>query len=366
MRRVISLLCVVFAFFSSPADEPAPQPQPQSVTLAAVGDNLIHDVIYQQAYTNGKYDFKPLYSRVERLISDFDIAFINQETPMHPGRPLSNYPNFNTPIEMAANLAELGFDVVGFSNNHVFDMGIDGFSETMNLINNTEGLLLTGAWKDKAAQEQIPLIEKNGITLAFLAFAEYTNLPRPAGAADMLCYTNERENVSRLVNLARDSADVVVVSVHWGNENTTSPTAAQREFAAFLAGLNVDVVLGTHPHVLQPLERLTKSDGGEMLVYYSLGNFISAQAGPANLIGGIASVTFTREAEGEDVKITDDSFIPVVTHYSASYRGLSLYPLSDYSDALAQSHGIRTWRGYDFSIEYIEKLLGGIGLYPQK
>ena len=368
MRQLIALIQAAFTMLSctQAAAEPEPvqppPPQPQSVTLAAVGDNLIHDVIYQQARTDNGYDFKPAYSKIQNLIFDADIAFINQETPMHPERPPSNYPMFNTPVQMSEDLAALGFDVVNISNNHMLDMGAEGLSKTIEQIRGTQGLLLTGAWQNANEHNIIPITEKNGITFAFLGFAEYTNSGRPASAKEMLCYTDERELVLRLVGLARKQADVVVVSVHWGNENVTQPTAAQREFAEALAGLGVDVILGTHPHVLQPLERIKKAGGGETLVYYSLGNFISAQAQPQNLISGIASVTFTRELDSGKVSITANDFIPLITHYGGSYRELSLYPLSAYSDELAAQHGIRTWLGYRFDIAYIRDFLAGLTL----
>ena len=359
MLKVIALLQAAFTMFSfAPMAEAPASLQPQSVTLAAVGDNLIHDVIYQQAYTStGDYDFTPAYERVKNIITDADIAFINQETPLHPDRPPANYPAFNTPVQMAGNLADLGFDIVNLSNNHMLDMGSEGLAKTIEQLSSTPGLLVTGAWPNVTEQNVIPIIEKNGIKFAFLGFAEYTNMGRLPASVDMLCYTSERETVNRLVTLARAQADVVVVSVHWGNENTTQPTSAQHEFAKALADMNVDVILGSHPHVLQPLERLKKADGGEMLVYYSLGNFISAQLQPQNLIGGIATITFTRTPGNSEILITDNDFIPLITHYGGGFRTLSLYPLADYTEDLAAQHGIRTWRGHNFSLAYINEFL---------
>ena len=216
--------------------EPTPQPQPKPAelppsraTLLAVGDNLIHDVIYWQAQAraaDGGYDFLPVYSAVSQEIADADLAFINQETPIAASRPPSSYPLFNSPPQLAQNLAALGFDIVNLANNHMLDQGIEGLTETEQALRENNIPAITGT--DGA----VPVLEREGITFSFAGFTEHTNgIPLPQGQEEKITYTDQPERMQQQVKEAAQIADVAVVSVHWGQENSTTPTPAQRELA---------------------------------------------------------------------------------------------------------------------------------------
>jgi poly-gamma-glutamate synthesis protein (capsule biosynthesis protein) len=330
---------------------------PKSVTLTAVGDNLIHDVIYWQARSGDSYDFSPVYRRVKKQIEAADIAFINQETPMVPDEPPSSYPQFNTPVEMAANLQETGFDVLGIANNHMLDRGVSGLAKTIGTIRSTDGLTLTGAYLNAKEQQTIPIVESGGLRFSFLGFTEHTNgIPLPQDSSGMIVYTDNIARIRILTALARQRSDVVVVSVHWGNENSFTLTPHQEALAQELADLGAHLIIGTHPHVLQPATYLNRKLGGKTLVLYSLGNFVSAQITPANLVAAMAEVTFTPGTTKTAPITITHSFTPIVTHYEGSFRGLSIYPLAEYTDALAAKHGVRQ-RGYAFTREVIDGIL---------
>lgn len=336
---------------------PVPEPETVRATLLAVGDNLIHDVLYNQALrrTGGSgYDFLPVYTAVQEQIMQADIAFINQETMMAKSQPLSNYPAFNSPAELAPQLGELGFDVVNLANNHMLDVGVSGLEETISLLDTVSSITRIGAFHD-AQESRLRIVEREGITFAFLGFADYTNASGTRGAPGMVTYTDNREEMAQQLAAARETADVVVVSVHFGEENTTVPTAAQRETAQFFCEQGADIVLGHHPHVIQPVEWLENGQGHKTLVFFSLGNFVSAQRGAANLLGIMPQIPVEKSPEGE-VTVLDPEIIPVVTHYGPNYRELQLCLYQDYSGEQAAAHGVSGF-GVAFSRSYLEKLL---------
>lgn len=340
-----------------PEPEPEPEPEPARATLLAVGDNLIHDVLYNQAFrrTGGSgYDFLPVYSAVSSQLAGADIAFINQETMMAGSQPLSNYPAFNSPPALAGQLAKLGFDVVNLANNHMLDVGVSGLEETVSLFDTLPAITRIGAFHD-AQESRLRLIEKNGITFAFLGFADYTNASGTMGAPEMVTYTNQREQMAEQIAAAREAADVVVASVHFGNENTNVPTAAQRDTAQFFCDCGVDIVLGHHSHVIQPVEWLENAQGGRTLVFFSLGNFVSAQRGANNLMGIMSQITVCKQPEGK-VTVKDPVVTPIVTHYGPGYQELSLCLLKNYTEEQAASHGARGF-GADFSLQNLHRLL---------
>ncbi|WP_312640900.1 CapA family protein [Hydrogenoanaerobacterium sp.] len=330
-----------------------------TATLLAVGDNLIHDVIYQQAARrtqNKSYDFLPAYENLKTQIAAADISFINQETPIAKSFPPSSYPLFNAPEQLAGDLKTLGFDVVNIANNHMLDKGKKGLIETMDALDAEEMLTMIGAYRSEKEYDTIPLVTKNKIKFAFVGFTQHTNgLRLPDEDAGMIVYTDELEAMERQITAARRVADVVVVSVHWGEEGTTKTTLYQQNIAKHLAKYGADIVLGTHPHVLQPVEYVDGENGHKALVFYSLGNFVSAQVEPENLVGGMANITVQKNETTGKISIVDPKLSLVITHFGTGFRDLRLYPLSDYTDKLAAEHGIVLEYGKQFNLEFINQ-----------
>jgi poly-gamma-glutamate synthesis protein (capsule biosynthesis protein) len=239
----------------------------------------------------------------------------------------------------------------------MLDKGASGLAKTIGTIRSTEGLTLTGAYLNAEEQKAIPMVESGGLRFSFLGFTEHTNgIPLPKDSNSMIVYTENITQIRQLMALARQQSDVVVVSVHWGNENSFTPTATQEALAQELADLGAHLIIGTHPHVLQPAKYLNRKLGGKTLVLYSLGNFVSAQITPANLVAAMAEVTFTPGAKKTSPITITHRFTPIVTHYEGSFRGLSLYPLAEYTQELAAKHCVRQ-RGYTFTREAIEDIL---------
>ena len=171
-----------------------------SVHMLAVGDNLIHKPIYEQAQSrtkDGSYDFSPVYANLKDLITAADIAVINQETMMSSLHEVSTYPCFNTPTVMAKQLADLGFDVLTIANNHMLDKASKGLISTLDLINSTEGLLASGAYHSREEYTDLEIVEVDGITFAFLSFTEHTNgITLPADKEDWICRELKEEDTT--------------------------------------------------------------------------------------------------------------------------------------------------------------------------
>lgn len=332
-----------------------------TVNMVAVGDNLIHTAIYQQAQartSDGSYNFLPVYEDVEDLIAAADIAVINQETMMYSERAAASYPCFNTPVEMAQNLADVGFDVLTIANNHMLDVSSKGLISTLELINSTPGLLAAGAYHSSEEYTAIKTLTVNDITFAFLSFTEHTNgIPLPDDKDDYIVYLNELDDVKTQVEYADSVADCVVVSMHAGTEYADSYNSIQSDFAQNVADWGADLVIGTHPHTLQAVEYLTSADGRQVPVMYSLGNFVSTQNERKRLVGGIANISITKDFSTGEITVGKPQLDIAITHYRAGRSGVKIYRLANYTDALASAHGVSGF-SLDFIYEHIRNILG--------
>ena len=332
-----------------------------TVNMVAVGDNLIHTAIYNQAQartSDGSYNFLPVYEDVADLVAAADIAVINQETMMYSERAAASYPCFNTPVEMAQNLADVGFDVLTIANNHMLDVSSKGLISTLELINSTEGLLASGAYHSRDEYTNIKTLTVNDITFAFLSFTEHTNgIPLPEDKADYIIYLSELEDVQLQVEYADSIADVVVVSMHAGVEYSDYINDIQSEFAQNVANWGADLVIGTHPHTLQPVEYVTAADGRQVPVMYSLGNFVSTQNERKRLIGGIANISITKDFSTGEVTVGKPQLDIAITHYRSGRSGVKIYRLANYTDALASVHGVSGF-SLDFIYNHIQNIIG--------
>ena len=274
-----------------------------SLRLFIVGDALIHKSVYEDAlgqkeqnYANRAeslhYDFTKMLELIAPISKKHDLAFYNQESILggtHLG--LSTYPRFNSPQEFGLNMLRLGFNLVSLANNHTLDRGEVGVRSMLDFWRKMEArnstLYTTGSFESFKSRQKIQhkILHKNDISYAMLAYTYGTNgIPLPQGK-EYLVNIYTKEMLRRDIEAIRAEVDLLIVSIHWGVEYTHTPTKEQREIAKFLASLGVDIVIGNHPHAIQPIERI-----GNTLVFYALGNFISAQVGLQKRVGLIASV----------------------------------------------------------------------------
>ncbi len=312
------------------------------VSFAATGDNIIYTSTWTDARNhaakNGnstEYDFKPIYKNVLNIINSADIAFLTQETLM-TGGPNSAYPYFNSPQQLGHDLVEVGFDVVNIANNHMLDKKADGLSATIDFWNSLPATMI-GGYKNEADFNNIRVIEKNGIKIAFLAYTEWTNgIKLDAGSELVIPYFDD-ETIKRQTAAAREIADLVIVSMHWGDEYTQIPNAEQERLAKLLAECEVDVILGSHSHSIQPIVELDRPSGETTLCIYSLGNFLNAMDRAVNMVGGFLTFDIVKPEVGA-ARVENVVFLPVVCHFGPSWYNSCLYPLESYTEELAALH----------------------------
>ena len=343
-------------------DEPAAEIKTSRVSFVACGDNLIHSSVYNDARTlasgtDKDYNFLPMYDNVAEIIEGADLAFINQETPFGGDvKPISGYPMFNTPDRMGYDIKELGFDVVGLANNHMLDSYAAGYERTVKFWDDMDGVLGIGGFKNSTDYENIKILEKNGIKIAFLAYTYGTNgLTLPSGSQLVVPYYNDSD-IDRQTKKARELADCVIVSIHWGVEDSFTPGTEQKRKAQIMVNNGVDVILGHHPHVLQDLMWMNRPDGGKTLCIYSLGNFLSGMMYSRNMVGGFLGFDIVKDLGGNGVYIESPYFIPTMCHYNQSVRGFKIYRFSEYTEALENVHGAHKFDSR-MSMQYMRNII---------
>ncbi len=321
----------------------------------AAGDNLIHSSIYNQAHdraTDGTYDFDYAYENIADVIPQSGIRYLNQETLVcNDMFEPSTYPCFNSPTQLGDKMIDLGFNVFCMANNHVLDKGTNGVLYALEYWKSRNQLVF-GAYENTEDMENIRTMTVDGITFAFVAFTEHTNgINIPSGSDIRIIYTSETELMKSQIEKADEIADVVVVSAHWGVENSNTVVDGQRNLAQNFVDWGADIVIGTHPHTIQSIEWLETDDGSDAIVFYSLGNFISAQAYSNLMVGMLADFDVTYNSSTDTVSLDNVKAIPIVTHYDGSYRNIRTYLRSDYTAELALSHGC------GLSLDYIDSLI---------
>jgi poly-gamma-glutamate capsule biosynthesis protein CapA/YwtB (metallophosphatase superfamily) len=322
---VILGLAVVYVLLQSGASIDRRHPAPprgidnhsvseRRIRVAAMGDMLAHDTIISGAKTDTGYDFGHYFSHIRTSYADADMVFCNQEG-LSSGDTygISGYPSFNAPIEFAAGLhTGAGCNVINLANNHMGDKGVGATNATLDVWNEFRPLALSGANKDATSQNTVSYGTVKDLKLGFVSFADFNN--NTATPAYSINNYHDEALVRRLVGEARRNADIVIVSMHWGEEDSGVVNQDQQQAAALLASLGVDVVLGTGPHVLQKVDTLPRADGGVTTVWYSLGNMLSSQLDIKGLIGGIATFDIVKKQD-ERIGIEQLSFVPTYMHY---------------------------------------------------
>ena len=251
--------------------ETKPTKPSNRIKISMVGDVLIHQAVLNDASLgNGNYDFSHMFTYVPELIDGYDINYFNQESIIG-GKSLgiSAYPSFNSPDEIGDTLVNLGFNMVSLANNHTTDRGQSAIDYTIDYW-KSKNIIMAGSYASLDEQNEVKIYEKNGIKFAYFSYTTVTNAKASTSYA-LNMYSNEKalEDVKK----ARDAgADAIIVAMHWGEEYTNEETYSQQVIAEYLASIGVNLVIGTHPHVVQPIKYI-----GNTLVIYSLGNFISNQ-----------------------------------------------------------------------------------------
>ncbi|MDZ5472737.1 CapA family protein [Bacillus sp. 31A1R] len=325
-----------------------------NITLGAIGDILIHDRVYMDAKKQKGYDFNPMFQHVHSILGQPDLLLANQETVLGGTQlGLSGYPMFNSPQQVGDALVHAGVDIVSTANNHSLDKGEKGLVTSLNYLDKI-GLYHVGTFRNPKEQETLTVLHKNGFKVAYLSYTYGTNgIPVPKGK-DYLVNLIDKKKMKKEIKRAKDEADVVVMSLHWGNEYQRFPTDEQKELGHFLINEGVDVLFGHHPHVLQPMEWVKADDGRTGFIVYSLGNFLSGQMWDYKDIGGMATIQIKKVVNetGSYIELLQPEFYPTFVS-NVHQRKYQVLPLQD-----AEPYGLKNARTkYKEIMEHMTKEL---------
>lgn len=344
-------------------DDNADDYAPPEINIVMVGDILLHTPVAESGMQeDGGYNFDAVFENVKDEITAADLAIVNQEVIIG-GEELgiTGYPSFNAPYELGDALVDAGFDVVLHATNHALDKGSKGIKNCLNFWESSyPDIAVLGINENQEEPgSNIYVYEQDGISVAILNYTYGTNgIPMPTDMPFAVNLLDEKK-VTEDLKRSEELADFIIICPHWGTEYRLMPSAEQERWTNIFLENGADLVIGTHPHVIEPIEWVDDDNGNEMLVYYSLGNFVnwtsSSGKGVANrMVGAMAEVTICKNEDGE-VYISDYGVEPLVCHLSEGTNGVTTYFLSDYSQQLASENMIIR-QDSEFSIEYCENL----------
>ena len=340
--------------YEVPTEEPY---EPVDVTLMMIGDMLLHyNVQKSGVLSDGSYNYDHFFKNIKDEIEAADIAVVNQEVVIG-GKAIGmkNYPCFNCVEEVGDALVKAGFDVILHATNHTWDQGEKGLTNCMNFwAENYPDEIVLGVHQSAEDAEKITVWEKDGFKIAMLNYTYGLNGFKVTAGKEYLVDLLDEDKVRDDIRRAKEAADCVIVFPHWGTEYVFQKDEMQTKWAQLFADEGVDLVIGAHPHVVEPVEWVEGVHGNYTLVYYSLGNFISAQDRAYTMLGGMAKVTLHRDEYG-NVSITEYDAEPLVTQRSTATQGFTTYMLKDYTEDLAKKNGINA-KDSRFSYKYIVDL----------
>ncbi len=393
-NNVPSILETTSSAPTEPVTEPVTEPpfEPVNVDLIMVGDILAHEGVYNSGfYPDGTVNYDHIFAQVKDDIQAADIAIVNQEVVLGGIElGLSGYPCFNSPTELGDALVTAGFNVVLHATNHTLDKGITGVDNTLSFWKESHPETAVLGIHDESftdySTQDIYVYEQNGLRIAILNYTYGTNgIPIPQ-SRPLIVNMLEEEKVAMDIARAKEISDFVIVCPHWGTEYVYQPDSYQKKWTQFFYEHEVDLVIGTHPHVIEPVEWITSEESDhKMLVYYSLGNFVSNQDRLPRMLGAMAQVTISMDlAENVDLtdehimgyrkKIAEDDSItgtregdelvvyissygvePLVTHKLFGPGSITTYKLRDYTDKLASQNRINSDEP-GFSVQFLKDL----------
>lgn len=316
-------------------------------SIVMVGDALMHMPVVNTYKSGGKYNFDNIFKYVGPIINEYDLKYYNQETILGgTSLGVSGYPQFNSPQEVGDAFVKAGFNLVSLATNHTMDnYSRTGGKTITNSVNywkkHADTVIAAGSYLSEEDRDEIIIREVNGIKYGFLSYTEQTNgLPVPKS---YLCNVYSKDKVKKDIEKYRDKVDVLLVAMHWGEEYTNNPTSGEKEKAKYLASLGVDIIIGCHPHVMQPMTYIDNT-----LVIYSLGNFISNQSGYNKQTGLMASANIVKKTyHGKTTVTIEDATAEFV--YTNRNDKYIIYPYSKLNNNILS--------GYKDHYNYFKKLM---------
>ena len=295
-----------------------------SFTLAAIGDIMCHNTQYIDAYNEDTdtYDFSYVFENISLYTKTADICIGNLETTF-AGEDIgySSYPTFNTPDELAYELKDIGIDVLSTAGNHSLDKGFDGLSRTIDVLNDAD-ISHLGTYKSKEEQDTTLIKYVKGVKIAFVNYTYGTNgISIPSDKQFCVNLIDENLIKEQIDKAKQEEPDIIIACMHWGSEYKTTQNSTQENLADFLFQNGVDIILGTHPHVLEPMEKrtVTLDDGTtkDGFVIYSLGNFIADQNAEYTRDSIILNLDITKHTDGK-ISIDNYEYVPIYMYKDTS------------------------------------------------
>lgn len=344
--------------------------EPITFTLTSLGDTLCHNTQYWDAYNSkiDEYDFSYVYEDIKNYTLSSDITIGSLETTFAgKEKGYSNYPTFNTPDSLATALKDIGVDVVSLAGNHALDYGYTGLCRTIDVFNNI-GLSHLGTYKTAEDQEKILIKDVKGVKIAFINYTYGTNgIPLPSGK-DFCVNLIDKDFIKKQINQAKEqNVDMIVACMHWGTEYRTTANSEQKYLANFLFENGVDVILGNHPHVLEPMEKktITLQDGTtkDVFVVYALGNFTADQRDEITRDSAILNLTITKNSDGK-ISIDKVNYVPIYMYKNTNvsthkFKILDIEKtIKDYEEGKTTSINSTVYNNLKKQLEKIKSILG--------
>ena len=316
-----------------------PKTEHKELSLVMVGDALIHGSVYKDAYQNGTYDFRPMLELIKPITQSFDLAYYNQETILGGTElGLSSYPRFNSPYEVGDAFLDAGFNLASLATNHTLDKGEKGVLNSLAYWQDKD-IITAGQYSSFESRNQKQIYEKNGIKFAFFSYTTVTNGLLPPSGKEYLTNIYSYEKAKKDIEQVKGEVDFIIVAAHWGTEYTLKETTSQRQMAQELANLGVNLIIGTHPHVIEPVEYL---NDGKTFVIYSLGNFISDQVGQDRLTGLMMAVTLSSttfpDGSKENLITNPKAELLYTKSTKKQKRNFKVYPYRNLNDTVLENY----------------------------
>jgi hypothetical protein len=306
---------------STSAQNTTPISTESGFDFVAFGDMIPHETVVSSAKEpGGGYNFQKLIAGgLKSSFQKAPLRFCNHEATSSPAIGVRGYPAFNAPTQFTKDLASFGCNIFSVGNNHINDYSQAGIDATLEQIQATNPLAVSGANSSDSQQQKLQITTYAGIKVGFTSFNQESNNP-PQNEYSINMLSNSRLLESQLKSL-RQQSDVVIVSVHWGREDSATPTELQKKYAQQIADLGADIIIGTGPHVWQPYQNLTRADGKTSHVWYSIGNGLNSQTSADQLFSAMAIMHIAKDSSGK-VQITNPRILPTYVHYSWAVPGI--------------------------------------------
>lgn len=348
--------------------QPAKTEQTKSFTFMGVGDNLIHGAIwYYQQQAGQAFNFDENYANILPYTKKADLAYINFETiaASTDHSTLSSYPMFNGPVEINDAVVKAGFNWMSLASNHSLDAGVDGILKEHEYMKKLDpNMTITGSYPSEQASQKPVVKTVNGIKVGLATYTYGLNGMSLDADHQWMINLIDEDKIKKDIEALNKVSDVQIVSMHWGDEYSNGLNEQQESIAKLLNELGVEVIIGTHPHVIEPATWI-HSKKQDTLCYYSLGNFLSAQDVNDRMIGGMATFKLTYDFNKKKATITNAEFTPTVTYASSDWKTINVNTIHEWDDQKAASSYVTINEGQPLTMDYIQSYVTSVMGQPK-